>query len=138
MAAKPKDVRGMSPEDRAKLLTDTRAELMHERGLAAMGGSVKNPGKIRDLRTTIARILTVERELGERGPHDVLVGRGARAAKAAGMTEAQGRATPKAAKPPKAKVAKGKAASPKGGSASPKGGSASPKGGPSMSDRGAG
>lgn len=35
---------------------------MHERGVSAMGGSSPSPGKIRQLRTAIARILTVERE----------------------------------------------------------------------------
>lgn len=62
MALKPKEIRAMGPQDRAKALTEARAELMHERGLAAMGGAVKNPGRIRDLRTTIARILTILRQ----------------------------------------------------------------------------
>jgi large subunit ribosomal protein L29 len=62
MALKPKDIRGMNAQDRAKALMETRSELMHQRGLAAMGGAVKNPGQIRDLRTSIARILTVQRE----------------------------------------------------------------------------
>lgn len=61
MALKTRDIRGMGAEDRAKALREARQELMHERGVAAMGGAVKNPGRIRDLRTTIARILTVQR-----------------------------------------------------------------------------
>lgn len=68
MALKTKDIRALNAEDRAKTLRETRAELMHQRGLAAMGGAVKNPGQIRDLRTTIARILTIEHQLGEDRP----------------------------------------------------------------------
>lgn len=43
-------------------LTELQDELMHERGTAAMGGAPSNPGKIRAIRTNIARILTVQRE----------------------------------------------------------------------------
>src|SRR5207244_11985184 len=46
----------------AKKLTELRDELMHERGVAAMGGAPPNPGKIRALRKNIARILTIMRE----------------------------------------------------------------------------
>ncbi len=46
----------------AKKLSDLRDELMHERGVAAMGGAPPNPGKIRALRKNIARILTIMRE----------------------------------------------------------------------------
>jgi large subunit ribosomal protein L29 len=118
MAMKPKAIRDLSPEDRAKLLSETRAELMHERGLAAMGGSVKNPGKIRDLRTVIARVLTIERQLGERGPHDSFVqrrapaapaGKAAKPAKAAKAPDAPSKA------PAKPKAAKGAAAKTKPG-----------------------
>jgi large subunit ribosomal protein L29 len=35
---------------------------MNARGVAAMGGAPANPGEIRKLRTTIARILTIDRE----------------------------------------------------------------------------
>lgn len=57
---KMKEIRELSPEDRETQLYDARQELMHERGVAAMGGAIRNPGKIRALRTTIARILTVQ------------------------------------------------------------------------------
>ncbi|HVL49512.1 MAG TPA: 50S ribosomal protein L29 [Candidatus Thermoplasmatota archaeon] len=68
MGAKLSELRGLSPADRAKRLEETRAELMHERGVAAMGGASRNPGKIRALRTTIARLLTIERETQGQGP----------------------------------------------------------------------
>ena len=66
MALKIKDIREMSLEDREEKLKELREELMHERGVAAMGGSPPNPGKIRQLRKSISRLLTVIREEKER------------------------------------------------------------------------
>ncbi len=57
-----KEIRSMSEADRSKQLRQLRDELMHERGTAAMGGAPANPGRIRAIRTNIARILTVQRE----------------------------------------------------------------------------
>jgi len=65
MVLKAKEIRGMSADDRQKKLRELREELMHERGMSAMGGSTPSPGKIRQLRTQIARLLTVMREEGE-------------------------------------------------------------------------
>ena len=59
---KTKEIRELTSEDREKKLKEMRTELMHERGVAAMGGAPSDPGKIRVLRKTIARILTVQRE----------------------------------------------------------------------------
>lgn len=59
----------MDSEAREKKLVELRDELMHERGVAAMGGAPPNPGKIRALRKNIARILTImseDRLLGAR------------------------------------------------------------------------
>nr|AKQ01964.1 50S ribosomal protein L29P [uncultured euryarchaeote Rifle_16ft_4_minimus_309] len=56
----------MDADARVKKLAELRDELMHERGVAAMGGAPPNPGKIRALRKNIARILTIQRE--EEGP----------------------------------------------------------------------
>jgi len=66
MALKIRDIREMSPEEREQKLKELREELMHERGVAAMGGSPPSPGKIRQLRMSIARLLTVMREEGEK------------------------------------------------------------------------
>lgn len=59
---KTKELREMTPETRAETLHKTRDELMNARGVAAMGGAPRNPGEIRKLRTTIARILTIDNE----------------------------------------------------------------------------
>ena len=57
-----KDIREMRDEDRRIRLKELNDELMHERGVAAMGGAPASPGKIRALRKNIARIMTIERE----------------------------------------------------------------------------
>jgi large subunit ribosomal protein L29 len=57
-----KDIRAMSSEDRRKKLTELRTELMRLKTMIKAGGSVENPARIRELRKTIARILTIEKE----------------------------------------------------------------------------
>ena len=60
---KMRDIRNMSPEMREEKLREIRDELMHERGIGAMGGAPASPGKIGALRKNIARILTVQNEV---------------------------------------------------------------------------
>jgi len=60
-----KEIRDFSSEERAEKLQELKEELMHERGVSAMGGSPPSPGKIRQLRMSIARILTIMQEEGE-------------------------------------------------------------------------
>ncbi len=57
-----KEIRAMDVAAREKKLFELREELMHERGVAAMGGAPPNPGKIRALRKNIARIYTIQSE----------------------------------------------------------------------------
>lgn len=59
MTLKTREIREMPKEERAKKLKELRNELMHERGLAAMGGAPTSPGKIRSLRISIARMFTI-------------------------------------------------------------------------------
>ncbi|MDI6856013.1 MAG: 50S ribosomal protein L29 [Candidatus Thermoplasmatota archaeon] len=59
---KLKEIRALPKEERLKKVKELRYELMHERGTAAMGGAPTSPGKIKALRKTIARILTVLEE----------------------------------------------------------------------------
>ncbi len=56
------EIREMTVEERNQKLKELRDELMHERGVSAMGGAPSSPGAIRALRLNIARILTVQRE----------------------------------------------------------------------------
>jgi large subunit ribosomal protein L29 len=60
---KTKDIRAMRPEDIKLKFKELSDELMHERGIAAMGGAPASPGKLRALRTNVARIHTVMREM---------------------------------------------------------------------------
>ena len=57
-----REIREMSPEERAKKLSELRAELAKLRSMVEAGGSIENPARIREIRRTIARILTIERE----------------------------------------------------------------------------
>ena len=57
-----KEIRDMSSEERESKLKELQNEIMHERGVAAMGGAPPNPGKIRALRTSIARFHTIIKE----------------------------------------------------------------------------
>ncbi len=59
---RPNEIRRMSPEERRKRLEELRAELSRLRALALSRGQLDNPSRIRELRKTIARILTIERE----------------------------------------------------------------------------
>lgn len=60
-----KEIRSLSSEERKDKLSELKNELMHERGIAAMGGSPPSPGKIRQIRRSVARILTIMQEEGE-------------------------------------------------------------------------
>ena len=62
MATKAAEIREMSADERNQKLKKLRDELMHERGVAAMGGAPASPGAIRALRKEIARILTIQKE----------------------------------------------------------------------------
>lgn len=59
---KAKDIRAMSPIEREDKLKELKEELMHERGVASMGGAPMSPGRIRAIRKTIARILTIQNQ----------------------------------------------------------------------------
>jgi large subunit ribosomal protein L29 len=57
-----KDIRDMSPEKRREKITEFRTELSRLKTMVEAGGSIDNPAQIRELRKTIARILTIENE----------------------------------------------------------------------------
>ena len=57
-----KEIREMTSEQRVAKLKELRADLLHERGVAAMGGAPHSPGKLRALRTNVARLLTIMHE----------------------------------------------------------------------------
>lgn len=61
MSLKPREIRAMSREERMKKLQELKLELMKLKTQAALG-TIDNPGRIRAIRKTIARILTINRE----------------------------------------------------------------------------
>jgi large subunit ribosomal protein L29 len=52
----------MSSEERMNKLRELRTELVRLKTMIKAGGSVENPSMIRELRKTIAKILTIEKE----------------------------------------------------------------------------
>jgi len=87
-----KEINALSTEDRASKLADLRIELARIRTMVNAGGAVENPTRIRNLRRTIAQILTIqnEKKLGIHQP----------------VEEKEEKAEKKAAKPTKAPKAK--------------------------------
>jgi large subunit ribosomal protein L29 len=59
-----KELKSLGDEALKGRLFDVRKELYAERGLIASGGRSSNPGKIKELKRTVARILTF---LSQRG-----------------------------------------------------------------------
>ena len=57
-----KDIRDMPSEKRKEKVTEFRTELARLKTMVEAGGSIDNPTRIRELRKTIARILTIEAE----------------------------------------------------------------------------
>ena len=57
-----KEIREMSSEQRVEKINEFRTELARLKTMVAAGGAVDNPTQIRQIRKTIARLLTVESE----------------------------------------------------------------------------
>jgi large subunit ribosomal protein L29 len=55
-------IREMSPEERNRRLDEMKTELSKLKTMISAGGSVENPGRVKELRKTIARLKTVARE----------------------------------------------------------------------------
>ncbi|MCI4325148.1 MAG: 50S ribosomal protein L29 [Thermoplasmata archaeon] len=58
-----KDLRALEDEELRTKIAQIENDLLRERGIAAMGGAPPSPGRMRALRTNVARALTV---LGDR------------------------------------------------------------------------
>ncbi|MEM3399668.1 MAG: 50S ribosomal protein L29 [Candidatus Micrarchaeia archaeon] len=56
------EIREMSRKTREEKIQELKRELNQELSLVAAGGRASNPGRIREIRRTIARILTINRE----------------------------------------------------------------------------
>lgn len=62
MSKASKEIKGLKKEELDKRLNDSRLELLKERGNIKMRRPIKNPGRIKNLRKTVARILTIKRQ----------------------------------------------------------------------------
>ncbi|NLI62638.1 MAG: 50S ribosomal protein L29 [Methanosarcinaceae archaeon] len=56
------DIRKMSKNERNDELKKLKNELVRERALTAAGGAPENPGRINEIKKTIARIKTIQTE----------------------------------------------------------------------------
>jgi len=59
---KMSELRNMRAEEIAEELRKLESEMVRERGLVSAGGAPEKPGRIKDIRKTIAKIKTVQRE----------------------------------------------------------------------------
>lgn len=66
-----KDIRDMSSDKRREKVTELRTELVRLRTMTKAGGSIENTGRVRELRKTISRILTIEHEVQLLGAKEV-------------------------------------------------------------------
>lgn len=56
------EMRKMKPEDKESKLIELRMELARLRATQAMGGTPENPSRIKVLRKTVARLITIQHE----------------------------------------------------------------------------
>jgi large subunit ribosomal protein L29 len=59
------EMRDMTPAEREAELEELRTELLNTRAVQAAGGAPENPGRIGELRRTVARLKTIRREEGD-------------------------------------------------------------------------
>ncbi len=55
-----REIKQMLPEERQQKVTELRAELTNIRTMVKSGGTVDNPARIRQLRRTVAKLLTAQ------------------------------------------------------------------------------
>jgi len=60
---KPKEARKMSLEELDQKLNELKLELAKNKAQIIIGGAPENPGKIREIKRSIARILTIKNEM---------------------------------------------------------------------------
>lgn len=57
-----REIRQLLPEEREKRLSEMRTELVKLRTTVKSGGNIENTGRIRELKRTVARVLTISNE----------------------------------------------------------------------------
>lgn len=59
------EIRNMNPNERLDELDKLKHELIRERAIASAGGAPENPGRLGEIRKTIARVKTIQKELAD-------------------------------------------------------------------------
>ena len=59
------EIRDMTPAEREAELEELETELLNAKAVQAAGGAPDNPGRVKELKRTIARIKTIQREEGD-------------------------------------------------------------------------
>jgi large subunit ribosomal protein L29 len=59
------EIRDMTPPEREAELEELETELLNMKAVKAAGGAPEDPGRIRELKRTIARVKTIQREEGD-------------------------------------------------------------------------
>ena len=61
----PEEIRDMTAAERQAELDELETELLNARAVQAAGGAPENPGRVGELKRTIARIKTIQQEEGD-------------------------------------------------------------------------
>lgn len=67
---RPNEIRDMTALEREQELDALETELFNLKSELAAGGAIENPGRVKELRRTIARVKTIQREEGDFEPED--------------------------------------------------------------------
>ena len=59
------EIRDMTPAEREAELEELETELLNAKAVQAAGGAPDNPGRVKELKKTIARIKTIQTEEGD-------------------------------------------------------------------------
>lgn len=59
---KPKDVRKLDDKEKQKRINELKLELAKEKANIAIGANVTSPGRLNEIKKTIARIITIQNE----------------------------------------------------------------------------
>ncbi|QZX99948.1 50S ribosomal protein L29 [Halobaculum rubrum] len=59
------EIRDMTPAEREAELEELETELLNAKAVQAAGGAPENPGRVGELKRTIARTKTIQREEGD-------------------------------------------------------------------------
>jgi LSU ribosomal protein L29P len=61
----PDEIRDMTEAERQSELQDLETDLLNTKAVQSAGGAPEDPGRVSELKKTIARIKTIQREEGD-------------------------------------------------------------------------